>query len=50
MATYKDLFLILFDAMSQAVQDLEDQNYGLAVQRLSQAQSQCEEHICELEE
>lgn len=50
MATYKELFLLLFEAMSQATADLEAQNYGLAAQRLALAQSQCEELICELEE
>lgn len=50
MSTYKDLFLLLFQAMSQAIRDLEHQNYGLAAERLKQAQDQCEEHIYALEE
>ncbi len=50
MVTYKELFLLLVEALSQATADLEEQNYGLAAQRLKQAQNQCEERICELEE
>ena len=50
MSTYKDLFLLLFETMSQAIEDLDGQNYGLATQRLAEAQARCEEKIFELEE
>jgi len=50
MSTYKDLFLLLFETMSQAIEDLDEQNYGLATQRLAEAQARCEEKIFELEE
>ena len=46
MSTYKDLFLLLFETMSQAIEDLDGQNYGLATQRLAEAQARAYAATC----
>ena len=41
---YQKLYTLLFNAVTDAIRDLEQENVGLAKQRLTEAQQQCEEH------
>lgn len=43
MPDYKALYFKLFAAMADAVEDLENENYGDAKQRLIRAQQEAEE-------
>ena len=43
MPNYKKLYFMLFAAMADAVEDLEQENYGVAKQRLISAQQEAEE-------
>lgn len=43
MTDYKSLYFKLFAAMADAVEDLEQQNYGEAKKRLIRAQQEAEE-------
>ena len=43
MPDYKKLYFMLFAAMADAVEDLEQENYGAAKQRLISAQQEAEE-------
>jgi len=43
MPDYKKLYFMLFAAMADAVEDLEEENYGAAKQRLISAQQEAEE-------
>ena len=43
MPDYKKLYFKLFAAMADAVEDLEQENYGSAKQRLIAAQQEAEE-------
>ena len=43
MPDYKKLYFKLFAAMADAVEDLENENYGTAKQRLIAAQQEAEE-------
>ena len=46
MSLYKELYYKLFVAMADAVEDMEQANYGKAMQRLITAQQEAEErHI-----
>ena len=43
MITYEELYFKLFAAMADAVEHMENENYGLARQTLITAQQQAEE-------
>ena len=43
MPDYKKLYFMLFAAMADAVENLEQENYGAAKQRLISAQQEAEE-------
>ncbi|MBQ3134872.1 MAG: hypothetical protein IJB75_03565 [Oscillospiraceae bacterium] len=43
MSVYKELYFKLFAAMADAVEDIEQANYGKALQRLISAQQETEE-------
>ena len=43
MPDYKMLYFMLFAAMADAVEDLQNENYGAAKQRLISAQQKAEE-------
>ena len=43
MQIYKEMYYHLFNAMTDALALMEQQNYGMAVQRLMQAQQETEE-------
>ena len=43
MPDYKKLYFKLFAAMADAVEDLEQENYGMAKRRLIAAQQEAEE-------
>ena len=43
MENYKKMYLLLFNAVTAGIADLEQTNYGLAKERLIAAQQQCEE-------
>lgn len=43
MPDYKKLYFMLFAAMADAVEDLEQENYGAAKRRLISAQQEAEE-------
>ncbi len=43
MSNYKELYFKLFAAMADAVEHMENENYGLARQALITAQQQAEE-------
>ena len=43
MPNYQELYFKLFGAMADAVEQIEEQNYGLARQTLVTAQQQAEE-------
>ena len=43
MSNYKELYFKLFAAMADAVEHMENENYGLARQTLITAQQQAEE-------
>ncbi len=43
MSLYKELYFKLFAAIADAVEDMEQENYGLAKQRLIAAQQEAEE-------
>ena len=43
MPDYKKLYFMLFAAMADAVEDLGEENYGAAKQRLISAQQEAEE-------
>ena len=47
MTTYKDLYLRLFAATEDALEDLEADNVGLAIDRLTAAQREAEEAVME---
>ena len=40
MADFQQLYALLFHAMTDAIQDLDHQNYGAARDRLAEAQHQ----------
>ena len=44
MENYKKMYLLLFNAVTAGIADLEQANYGLAKERLIAAQQQCEEY------
>lgn len=50
MNLYKKMYYILFNAMTDALRALEEQNFGLAKQRLINAQQQAEEMFLDAEE
>ncbi len=50
MSLYKELYFKLFAAMADAVEDMEQANYGLAKQRLIAAQQEAEEDYISHEE
>ena len=43
MPNYKELYFMLFSAIADATEYLEQENYGLARQRLISAQQEAEE-------
>lgn len=45
MDDYQKLYFILFNAITDATKDIEKQNYGQALQRLLEAQADCEERF-----
>ena len=47
MPDYKKLYFKLFAAMADAVEELDQQNYGAARQRLIAAQQEAEEEYLE---
>ena len=49
MPDYKKLYFKLFAAMADAVEDLEQENYGSAKQRLITAQQEAEEEYLDEE-
>jgi len=49
MSNYQSLYTILFNAITDAITDLENQNVGLALERLKQAQILTEEQYLETE-
>ena len=49
MSLYKELYFKLFAAMSDAVEDIEQSNYGKALQRLITAQQEAEERYISAE-
>ena len=49
MPNYKALYFQLFAAIADAVEDLEQENYGIAKQRLVCAQQEAEEAYLEEE-
>ena len=49
MPDYKKLYFMLFAAMADAVENLEQENYGAAKQRLISAQQKAEESYIEEE-
>jgi len=50
MDLYKKMYYILFNAITDVLRDLEEQNFGLAKQRLIEGQQQAEEVFLEAEE
>jgi hypothetical protein len=50
MSLYKELYFKLFAAMADAVEDMEQENYGLAKQRLIIAQQEAEERYISADE
>ncbi|MBQ7007307.1 MAG: hypothetical protein IJN59_05715 [Oscillospiraceae bacterium] len=42
-ADYKQMYLKLFNAVTNAIEQIEQQNYGVAIQLLKDAQIKCEE-------
>ena len=42
-ADYKQMYLNLFNAVSDAIEQIENKNYGFAEQMLKLAQEECEE-------
>lgn len=50
MSLYKELYFKLFAAMADAVENMEQANYGLARQRLITAQQEAEEQYISTEE
>ena len=42
-ADYKQMYLKLFNAVTDAIKQLEQQNYGIAANLLKNAQAECEE-------
>ena len=49
MSLYKELYYKLFAAMADAVEDIEQANYGKALQRLITAQQEVEERYISAE-
>ena len=45
MTDYKSLYLLLFGAMEDAIEELEQLNVGRAKERLTAAQQEAEERI-----
>ena len=43
MSLYKELYFKLFAAMADAAEDIDQANYGMALQRLITAQQEAEE-------
>ena len=50
MSLYRELYFELFAAMADAVEDMEQENYGLAKQRLITAQQVAEERYISADE
>lgn len=50
MSEYKKPYLILFSAITDAIEELQRQNFGLAREQLIQAQRDAEEAYLEWEE
>ena len=50
MSLFEELYFKLFAAMADAVEDIENGNYGLAKQRLIDAQQEAEERYISAEE
>jgi len=50
MSIYKELYFKLFAAVADAVEDMEQANYGKALQRLITAQQEAEEGYISAEE
>ncbi|MBP1553438.1 MAG: hypothetical protein J6B21_04705 [Oscillospiraceae bacterium] len=42
-ADYKQMYLNLFNAVSDAIEQIENKNYGIAANLLKNAQAECEE-------
>ena len=42
-ADYKQMYLKLFNAVTDAIEQMEQKNYGIAENLLKNAQSECEE-------
>ncbi len=49
MSLYRELYYKLFAAVADAVEDIEQANYGKALQRLITAQQEAEEHYISTE-
>lgn len=47
MTTYKQLYHLLFNAMTDAIASMEQQNFGIAEEILKTAQIQAEEYLLE---
>ena len=47
---YKKMYLTLFNAVTDSLEELERQNYGCARERLKAAQQECEERYLSSEE
>ena len=50
MNLYKKMYSILFNAVTDALRDMEEQNFGRAKERLVKAQQQAEEAFVEEKE
>ena len=46
-ADYKKMYLKLFNAVTDAIMQLDSRNYGIAEQLLKNAQAECEEVFVE---
>ena len=47
MNIYQKMYSVLFNAMTDALRDMEEQNFGRAKERLIEAQQQAEEAFVE---
>lgn len=47
---WKEMYLLLFRAITQALEEMQMQNYGLAAQTLKDAQCSAEQHYLEEQE
>ena len=50
MQIYQKMYFLLFNAVTDAISSMEQQNFGQAVQQLKKAQADCEELFMDAED